>query len=112
VLLIIFMIVAPTPPRALDASLPERKGPDSAPSSLVLEVGPDGYALNRTPIGSASALEEQLRAAFETRGDRTLLVKPSPELRYHRVVEALDVANAAGAKRIGMLDPDPLGPDS
>jgi biopolymer transport protein ExbD len=105
VLLIIFMIVAPTPPRALDTALPKSgsEGP-SPPDGLVLEIRSEGYALNTTPVWTASALEEQLRAAFDTRGDRTLLVKANPELRYHRVVEALDLAHGAGASRIGMLD--------
>jgi len=34
-------------------------------------------------------------------------VEAPRELRYHRVVDALDVARGAGAERIGMLDPDP-----
>ena len=109
VLLIIFMIVAPTPPRALDTALPERQGREPSPDALVLEVRADGFTLNTTPIWTPAALEEQLRAAFDTRADRTLLVKPSRELRYHRVVEALDVARGAGAERIGMLDLEPDG---
>ena len=107
VLLIIFMIVAPTPPRALDTALPEKTGPHPPRGGLVLEVRSDGFALNTRPIWTTRALEDQLRAAFETRGDHTLLVAASRELRYHRVVEALDVARGAGAERIGMLDPDP-----
>lgn len=110
VLLIIFMIVAPTPPRALDTALPERSATDSSTRSLVLEVRSDGFALNTTPIWTLGDLDERLRAAFDTRGDRTLLVKASRGLRYHRVVEALDVAHGAGAERIGMLDLDPGPP--
>ncbi len=75
----------------------------------MLEVRSDGFALNTKPIWTTDALEEQLRAACETRGDRSLLVKAPLELRYHRVVEALDMARGAGAERIGMLDPDPDG---
>lgn len=109
VLLIIFMIVAPIPPRALDTALPERNESGPSPESLLLEVRSEGFALNTTPIWTTTSLEEQLRAAFETRGDRTLLVKASRELRYRRVVEALDVARGAGDERIGMLDPEPDG---
>jgi biopolymer transport protein TolR len=105
VLLIIFMIVAPTPPRAMDTALPDRKAAGPSPDSLVLEVRGDGFALNTTPIWTTTSLREQLRAAFETRGDRTLLVKPPPPPPPPRVVEALDVAHEAGVGRIGMLDP-------
>jgi biopolymer transport protein TolR len=110
VLLIIFMIVAPTPPRALDTALPKQRGRDHSRDGLVLEVHADGYALNRTPIWTTSALADQLRAAIDTRGDRTLLVRADAELPYHRVIETLDLARGAGAERIGMLDPDPDGP--
>lgn len=106
VLLIIFMLVAPVAPRALDASLPQtrQEAPEPPRASLVLEVRDDDYALNSTRVLTLGDLEQALRAAFETRRDGTLLVRPSPEVSYSRLVTALDVATGAGASRIGLVD--------
>jgi biopolymer transport protein ExbD len=71
VLLIIFMLVAPVAPRALEASLP--RPPDGAagpaPATLVLEVRADDFALNTSPVLTLEDLERRLRAAFDTPRD-------------------------------------------
>ena len=114
VLLIIFIVAVPSGPPALDASLPPPAGPPVKPTanSLVLEVRADDFRLNSAPVLSLRELDEKLRAAFETRGDSTLFVRPAPELRYARLVDALDVAKGAGASRIGLVsaeaDDDPV----
>ena len=108
VLLIIFMVVAPVAPRSLDASLPETQGPTPEPArpGLVLEVRADDYSLNSAPVLTLRDLEAALRAAFETRRDATLFVRPSADISYSRLVTALDVAKGAGASRIGLVDED------
>ena len=108
VLLIIFMVVAPVAPRALDASLPETQQPTPEPArtGLVLEVRADDYSLNSAPVLTLRDLEAALRAAFETRRDATLFVRPSADISYSRLVTALDVAKGAGASRIGLVDED------
>jgi biopolymer transport protein ExbD len=109
VLLIIFMVVAPVAPRALDASLPDSHGPTPEPAraALVLEVRADDFSLNSTPVLTLHDLEGRLQAAFETRGDATLFVRPSTDISYARLVAALDVAKGAGASRIGLMDEEP-----
>jgi biopolymer transport protein ExbD len=106
VLLIIFMVVAPVAPRALDASLPETQGPTPEPArpGLVLEVRADDFSLNSTPVLTLGDLEATLRAAFETRRDATLFVRAADDISYSRLVTALDVAKGAGASRIGLVD--------
>ena len=49
-------------------------------------------------------LDRRLRTAFETRGDRTLFVRASGDVAYERVVAAIDVAQGAGASRVGLAD--------
>jgi biopolymer transport protein ExbD len=105
VLLIIFMCVAPAAPRALDAALPrteESRG--RVVPGLVLEVRADSFALNTAPVLTLEDLDRQIRTAFETRGDRTLFVKAAPDVAYERVVIAIDVAQGAGASRIGLVE--------
>jgi biopolymer transport protein ExbD len=105
VLLILFIVVVPSAPRALDASLPPPADPLVAPTatSLVLDVRADDYRLNSAPVLTLRELDEKLRAAFETRRDSTLFVRPAPELRYARLIDALDTAKGAGASRIGLV---------
>jgi biopolymer transport protein ExbD len=113
VLLIIFIVAVPSGPPALDASLPPA-GPPVKPTatSLVLQVRADDFRLNSAPVLTLRELDEKLRAAFETRGDSTLFVRPARELRYARLVDALDLAKGAGASRIGLVsaeaDDDPV----
>ena len=105
VLLIIFIVVAPSAPRALDASLPARAEPLGGPTraSLVLEVRTDDFRLNAQPVLTLRELDEKLRAAFELRRDSTLFVRPAADLRYARLIDALDTARGAGAGRIGIV---------
>ena len=109
VLLIIFMLIAPVPPQALDASLPrspeDRGGP--TPPTLVLEVRADDYALNTTPVLTRTDLEQRLRTTLDGRRDRTLFVKPVGDVSYERVLSAIDAAEGAGADRIGLVQAAP-----
>jgi biopolymer transport protein ExbD len=104
VILIIFMLVAPAAPRALEASLPRPadRTASPAPQGLVLEVRGDDFALNAVPVLTLEELDRRLRAAFETRGDRALFVRAAGDVAYERVVAAIDVAQGAGASRIGL----------
>ncbi len=53
VLLIVFMLVAPGAPTALDASIPDTaRGPAPALSAVLLTVGTDTLALDGTPVRS------------------------------------------------------------
>jgi biopolymer transport protein ExbD len=104
VLLIIFMVVVPVAPRALDASLPEQQDTGANPApSLVLEVRTDDFALNSTRILGLRELDEQLRAAFANGRSATLFVRPAAEVTHARLVAAFDTAVGAGAARIGLV---------
>jgi biopolymer transport protein ExbD len=111
VLLILFMVVAPVAPRALDASLPRSPDgrDDATPGGLVLEVRADDFALNTIPVFTLEELDRRLRPAFETREGRTLFVRAGADVPYERVVAAIDVAEGAGASRVGLVaeTPDP-----
>jgi biopolymer transport protein ExbD len=110
VLLIIFMCVVPAAPRALEAAVPRAdSSPGPAPRALVLEVRVDGLALNAVPVLTLEDLDRQLRASFEGRADRSLLVRAAGDVAYETVIAAIDVADGAGASRIGLME---HGPDA
>ena len=106
VLLITFIIVAPAAPRGLGASLPHPPdgGAARGPEPVVLEILAEEYALNASPVLTLEDLDRRLRATFETRTDRTLFIQAKGEIPYDRVVAALDVAEGAGAARIGLME--------
>lgn len=104
VLLVIFMIVVPAVPRALETSLPETstEGSKRDQGSLVLEVRAGDFALNTNLIHTLDQLTERLREALAGRRDATLFVRVAEGVGYQRVIEALDAARGAGASRIGL----------
>jgi biopolymer transport protein TolR len=111
VLLIIFMVVTPLAQKGLDIALPQpnpnQKKPDSAPNTVVLalEQTPTGpiYSVNKSAVGSLEELDNRLKDIFQTRSDKTLFVRATPDVQYGRVVEAMDVARGAGVERIGII---------
>lgn len=103
VLLIVFMLVVPGAPTALDASIPETPhGPTT--SGLSLTVDREGFSLDGVPVPGLAGLGPRLRAALETRRDRTVVVRVAAGVAYSRVVDAIDVARGCGATRIGLVD--------
>ena len=111
VLLIIFMLVTPSAPTALPASLPRTADGDAdlRPSQgVLLEVGREDWLLDARPVLGTRDLAARLRATLETRADRTLFVRVADGVPYFRVIETLDLARECGASRIGMMDPQEL----
>jgi biopolymer transport protein TolR len=112
VILIIFMLVVPVTPTKLDAGLPETKATPApaGPTSLVLEVRADAFALNTMPFPTRAALSERLRSVLAERTDTTVFVRVASGVAYDRVIDALDAAREAGAGRIGLVDQVVTGP--
>ncbi len=105
VLLIIFMLVVPVTPSALDASLPERAGETSGrPAGIVVAVDPDAFSVDGVPVFGLAELERRLGDALAGRRERTVFVRVADGVADARVVEAIDAARAGGAERIGLVD--------
>jgi biopolymer transport protein ExbD len=104
VLLVVFMLVAPATNRVLGAGLPQPARPeDEPPAVLVVTVEAHLFRLGHRPLADAVALENALREKLAARQDRTVLVRVEGEVRYARVVSALDAARGAGAARLAVV---------
>jgi biopolymer transport protein ExbD len=103
VLLIIFMYLSLSQQKVLTAQLPDpRPVPGANTPSIVLEVRPGAtYAIN-TRVVAGSQLAGQLRAIYEGRPEKTLIVRAAPGVRYQEVVNAIDIAKGAGVGAIGL----------
>jgi biopolymer transport protein TolR len=105
VLLIIFMVVVPLAPRALDTNLPPRTSGNADPTlALVVTIDQTGLALNRRPVPTLQDLASRLADALAGRTDRTVFVRAAGTVSYGGVVQVMDVAAGAGAQRIGIMN--------
>jgi biopolymer transport protein TolR len=99
VLLIVFMVMVVEGRRTMDVQLPEPclrgcKGSDA----IVLEVLPGGgFRLNQRPVAHAELLSV-LTAAYSERSEKVLSIAGRQGAKYAEVVEAMDVARAAGVR--------------
>jgi biopolymer transport protein ExbD len=87
-------LFAQVPPAVTQAST-------DASASIVLEIGPEGYRVNRTPVAE-DALAAHLRRIYDGRPDKVLFVKGDPGVRYQQVVTAMDIARGSGVLVLGI----------
>lgn len=103
VLLIIFMYLSLTQQKVITAQLPDPTpllGPNTP--SIVLDVRPGAmYAINSRVVAGAQ-LAGQLRAIYDGRPEKTLIVRAAPGVRYQEVVTAIDIAKGAGVVGVGL----------
>ncbi len=112
VLLIIFMVVTPVAQRGLVSALPQPPPPGTPPPTdsgrqvvLALDDSPSGpiISVNKSPVATIDELENRLKDIFQARSDKTIFVRAAGKVPYGKVVEAMDVAKAAGVERIGII---------
>jgi biopolymer transport protein ExbD len=107
VLLIIFMVVTPLAQMGLDISLPQPPPPNqpeqqSRSNQVVLALEEGVITVNKSPV-AVEELEARLRDIYQARSDKTIFVRATGTVPYGRVVQAMDVAKAAGVERIGII---------
>jgi biopolymer transport protein TolR len=103
VLLIIFMAAIPEQRRALAAQLPQdERSATNEHVPIVLEVGSGArYRINQQPVLSGQ-LANELRAIYQGRSDKTLIVRGDRSARYQEVITAIDLARGAGVTVVGV----------
>lgn len=112
VLLIIFMVIQPNVVRGLDTLVPQppkdKTNAEPDQRTIVVQVqgtpGNPQYLINETPFNKQD-LEPKLQAIFETRNDKIMFVKGSPDMDYGKIVEVIDFGHQAGVDNIGIITP-------
>src|SRR5215216_2852926 len=105
VLLIIFMIVIPTISAGFNATPPQGVNLKPHPEEdQVLGIDANGqYYLNKQAIKNET-LAEKLKAIYDVRTvDKILYVKAHKDIEYVKVIDALDIAAAAGVRVTGLI---------
>jgi biopolymer transport protein ExbD len=107
VLLIIFMVVAPSKPSRFETKVPTKPQEQNlnlvAPEDLLMVVIDKGnkIALN-TQVMTEQELTTKLTSELENRTDKTVIVKAPKNLPYGGVVRVIDAIKGAGAEPIGL----------
>ena len=112
VLLIIFMAALPTMRKTVDVQLPD-PNPAMAPpgaqsNQIVLEVSTTDYSVNTEKV-SDDRLGSRLKEIYDGRPEKIIFVKGSPDVKYERVVHAMDISRGSGVKVIGVPPKDTPG---
>ena len=107
VLLIIFMLVIPAINAGFNAIPPQGQNLAAHPeedADQVLGIDSEGkYYLNKKPIKNED-LEMLLRRIYDVREvDKIMYLKAHNELKYEKVIDALDIAAKSGVRVTGMI---------
>jgi biopolymer transport protein ExbD len=107
VLLIIFMLVVPAINAGFNAQPPQGQNLKPHPeedTDQVLGIDAEGkYYLNKKPIKNED-LETLLRQIYDVRTeDKILYLKAHNQLKYEKVIDALDIAAKSGVRVTGMI---------
>ena len=109
VLLIIFMAAIPTMRKTVDVQLPDPTPalapPGTQSNQIVLEVEHDGYMINSEKVDEQH-LAPRLKEIYDPRPEKIIFVKGAPDVKYEKVVHAMDVSRGAGVKVIGVPPKD------
>lgn len=110
VLLIIFMVLPHH--RGEQAEIPQ---PSSStillphPEEVIVvqlnnagEGRPPAVSINRKDVGWEK-LDSALREIYEKRKEKAVFLKGDPEIDFHYVAEAVDIAHHAGVDRVGLM---------
>src|SRR5437667_4131365 len=104
VVLIIFMITQPLSRKSFDVQVPpdqQQKSKQQPSAQIVLELLPDGgYAINKQAY-SKDQLGPTLQQLYENHPAKLMFIKAAPIRKYGEVVDAMDLAHAAGVQVIG-----------
>jgi biopolymer transport protein TolR len=116
VLLIIFMIVIPQLLAGFNAVPPEGQNLKPHPNEdedIILGIDADGkFYLDKKP-GSDEEIASAIRAKFDVRTtDKILFIKADRNLRYDRVMEAMDLASKQGVRVAALITDQTKGTQS
>ena len=105
VLLIIFMVTAPMMMQGVDVDLPQTttKNIKSQEDPLILSINKKREVfLENSPI-DVKNLEPKLKAIFENRRDKEILLRADKDLPYGFVMDVVAGIKRAGIDRLGMV---------
>lgn len=116
VLLIIFMIVVPTISAGFTAVPPEAQSvathPEDEENDQVLGIDSEGrYYLNKRPV-PADQLGARVKEIFDNREEHVMYIKAHKELKYVKVIDAMDILAHNGVAVAALITEQKPGTES
>lgn len=107
VLLVIFIAALPLTQKGVDINLPleVNKAASAAIdlSQIVVDYTSDRrLSVNKTEV-AMGALQEHLRALYETRKEKTIFIIGDGSVPYGEIVQIIDAAQGAGVTKVGIV---------
>lgn len=110
VLLIIFMIMAPTISKGLPARIPQpldRRSLNPPPArTIVVQVTTQGLRINQEAVTEAE-LSARLIEIYKTRAERVCFVQGDRSVKFAEIARTMDIIRAAGVDTIGLMGSGP-----
>ena len=107
VLLIIFMIIAPSKPKGLEALVPQPNPNQETRQdnirTVVVSVNPGNTIMINQELVTRATLGERLTDIFKTRAERIVFVRGDSSLNFMEIAEVIDIAKGAGIDKIGLM---------
>jgi biopolymer transport protein TolR len=111
VLLIIFMVVTPVPPKGLSTMVPQapsKGSPSEAEGTVVVQLLDRGLGQEPTvKINQEDAtwdtLQGRLTEVYKMRAQKVMFVKADDDIAFESVAKAIDIGHTSGVERIGLI---------
>jgi biopolymer transport protein TolR len=110
VLLIIFMVIAPSIPRGLETEIPQPRPVSSVippDTSLVVQVARNGKLKINGEDANWDTLGPQVEVIFKDRGTKVAFVKGDSNVLFMDVARAIDIMRGSGIDKVGLIT-DPI----
>lgn len=107
VLIIIFMVVAPSKPSKFETKIPQKPQIDTPnvqpPDDLLMVTVQPNRELQLNSLKmTPDELGRRLASELENRPDKTVFIKAPQKVAYGDIVRVIDVVKGAGAEPIGL----------
>ncbi len=105
VLLIIFMVIAPSVQRGMDVKLPETTADTSATPAgvIVMTLHKSGKVDINQNYYELDLLPSELQRIYAPRQDKTIFIRAEASIPFNKVVEIIDIARGAGVEILGIV---------
>ena len=107
VLLVIFIAALPLTQKGVDINLPleVNKAASAAIdlSQIVVNYSADHIVTVNKTVIAIDALQEHLRALYETRREKTIFIIGDGAVPYGEIVQIIDAAQGAGVTKVGIV---------
>ena len=107
VLLVIFIAALPLTQKGVDINLPleVNKAASAAIdlSQIVVDYSADHVVTVNKQVVAIDALQEHLRAVYETRKEKTIFIIGDGSVPYGEIIAIIDAAQGAGVTKVGIV---------